>query len=135
MDSRTLLSLFLADFPNGTLDPCDIVLHIKSLSLLSLSCHFEHLTALVFASLFLQDKEGDTPLFFAVQNGHTEAATWLLDHNAYVDARNSWGRTPLFDAGTRELQKLLLEHGAKRNAKDFARISPYDFISANRPYL
>ena len=38
------VTLFLADFPNGILDPCDIVLHIKSQSLLSLSCHFEHRT-------------------------------------------------------------------------------------------
>jgi ankyrin repeat protein len=81
---------------------------------------FAYFGAVCVAQLF-QDKEGDTPLSFAVQNGHTAATQLLLKHNAYVDARNSWGRTPLFDAGTRGLQKLLLEHGANRKAKNFGK--------------
>ena len=101
-------------------EPCAIVM--------LLSCHrhvhfcmFLHILACAAAQL-VQDKEGNTPLSFAVRNGHA-AAQFLLDHNAYVDARNTWGETPLFVARSWKLQDLLLEHGANRIAKNFANES------------
>eukprot|EP00435_Cladocopium_sp_Y103_P074233 s332_g47.t1 len=113
MDSQTLFSLSL-HFP---------IFHSESRAIVMLlSCHRHvHVAVGKLVLYALQDKEGDTPLSLAVQKGHTAAAQLLLDHDAYVDARNSWGRTPLFGAGTRELQKLLLEHGANRNARSLSR--------------
>jgi len=87
---------------------------------------FAYFGAVCVAQLF-QDKEGDTPLSFAVQNGHTAAAQLLLKHNAYVDARNLWGETPLFRARSLKLEDLLLEHGANRNAMDFANRTEMKF--------
>jgi ankyrin repeat protein len=87
---------------------------------------FAYFGAVWVAQLF-QDKEGDTPLSFAVQNGHTAAAQLLLDQSAYVDARNVWGETPLFRARSLKLEDLLLEHGANRNAMDFANRTEMKF--------
>ena len=81
-------------------------------TLMSTSCHrhvtlgiFAYFGAVCVAQLF-QDKEGDTPLSFAVQNGHTAATQLLLKHNAYVDARNLWA----------ELRSLMLEREACRSS-------------------
>ena len=100
---------------------------------MSPSCH-RHVTVGIFAyfgavwvAQLFQDKEGDTPLSFAVQNGHTAAAQLLLDQSAYVDARNVWGETPLFRARSLKLEDLLLEHGANRNAMDFANRTEMKF--------
>ena len=88
---------------------------------------FAYFGAICVAAQLFQDKLGDTPLFFAVQNGHTAAAELLLDHGAYVDARNTWGETPLFRATHWKQKEFLLEHGANRNAMDFANRTEMKF--------
>jgi ankyrin repeat protein len=45
----------------------------------------------------------------------------LLDHGAKVNARNSYGSTPLHDAalsGQRQIVEMLLERGAEIDARD-----------------
>jgi cytohesin len=57
----------------------------------------------------------DTPLHFAVRNGHADVIDLLLDHGADLDARDEDGCSPLLravKAGRFELAKRLLDRGA-----------------------
>jgi ankyrin repeat protein len=59
-----------------------------------------------------------TPLNLAVENGHKEAASLLIDAGADVNAGGEW-YSPLYSAilfGDGELVELLLENGARANA-------------------
>jgi cytochrome c len=63
----------------------------------------------------LDESRQATPLYFAVQNGHVEAAALLLTRGADVNLSSKWGGPPLFRAawkGHRELLALLLANGA-----------------------
>jgi ankyrin repeat protein len=69
-------------------------------------------------------KDGETPLFMAVNFGHKDVAELLLAHGADVNARIDDGETPLYavqDIGTAE---LLLAHGADVYAKDKSGDTP-----------
>ncbi len=80
------------------------------------------------APLHVLDSEfGSSPLAWAAVFGSTEAAEWLLENGADVDARNSDGGTPLHSAafmGHAETVKLLLERGADPNAKNTSGLLP-----------
>ncbi|MBS1794449.1 MAG: ankyrin repeat domain-containing protein [Acidobacteria bacterium] len=57
-----------------------------------------------------------TPLFIAVEHGHTEIAEMLLDFGAKINARDDKRQTPLMrldDDATPELAELLIKYGAK----------------------
>ena len=63
------------------------------------------------------DVDGFTPLHFAAQSGAVDVAEALLAAGATVDARNTYGNTPLFVAvfdskGRGELITLLRSRGA-----------------------
>ena len=64
----------------------------------------------------LADNKGKTPLIANSQN--LDIAQMLIAHGANVNARASDGFTPLLNAGTVELTRFLLEHGADPFAKD-----------------
>ena len=89
--------------------------------------------AAVDASLF-------TPLHFACQQGHLEAARVLVAAGAPVDARDSYGNTPLwravfaFQGGDPELIRLLLDAGADPDCKNNTDRSPRDMaLTFDRP--
>lgn len=73
-----------------------------------------------------------TPLHMACQQGHIEATRLLLNAGAPVDARDSFGKTPLaravfsFQGGEPELIRLLLKAGADPDAKCDSGQSPRD---------
>ena len=63
---------------------------------------------------------GTTPLAWSALHGHTDAAKWLLDNGAEVNALNGDGSTALHSAafmGQAEIVRLMLERGADPNAR------------------
>ena len=68
--------------------------------------------------------KGWTPLFFAIvsgPNGHPEIVNLLLRNSANVNARDSFGRTPLHYAselGQDDSIEMLLSHDANPNISD-----------------
>jgi uncharacterized protein len=78
-----------------------------------------------------QDDRGFSALHFAAQNYRVKTAEALLRAGAAVDVRDGFGNTPLWRAvfnsqGRGEIIKLLLEHGADRQAKNKSGKSPID---------
>lgn len=74
-------------------------------------------------SVIQKDKEGNTPLHFAVRNKQTDNTRLFLTKSAPVNAANSEGQTPLFFAaqyGTPEAMEILISKGADALAKDKA---------------
>ncbi|XP_012279309.1 uncharacterized protein LOC105699126 isoform X2 [Orussus abietinus] len=74
----------------------------------------------------IPDNEGNTPLHFAAQAGHTECLSILLEKcpGIEVDARNALGFTPLMKAalqGRTKCAKLLLFAGANPTLRDHGR--------------
>lgn len=62
----------------------------------------------------LQDKKGNTPLWYAVINRHAVMAQLLLKHGAFIDAMNEGGKTPLWEAltgGDDDLKQLMKQLG------------------------
>jgi hypothetical protein len=73
------------------------------------------------ADINTRDKEGATPLMWAVDEGALGIAEVLLNTGAKVDVKDNDGRTPLMVAAFRgylELAKLLLAKGANIKARD-----------------
>lgn len=74
----------------------------------------------------VKDENEQTPLYFASREANTDAARFLLSCHAIVDARDRWGRTPLFAAIYEEplvldrisIVSLLTENGADINSRD-----------------
>ncbi len=67
------------------------------------------------------DNEGSTPLHFATESDHKDAAQLLLTCGADVNAKDKWGYTPLHVAareGREDLAELLLANHAEVDAKD-----------------
>ena len=67
----------------------------------------------------LSDARGTTPLLSAVTMRRTNMVEYLISHGAYVDATNTYGRTPLHQAsylGDEHLARMLISSGADINA-------------------
>lgn len=61
------------------------------------------------------NKAGWTPLHYAVLGGSAEMLTWLLEHDAYIDAESPNGTTPLMLAAREHkeaLVRMLILQGA-----------------------
>ncbi|WP_174516142.1 ankyrin repeat domain-containing protein [Wolbachia endosymbiont of Cardiocondyla obscurior] len=81
-----------------------------------------------------QDKDGMTPLHWAVADNNKELAKLLIKHRADVDARNRDKHTPLHYAavhGYVEIAKYLIDNGAKVNAQDQDEHIPLYFAVTN----
>lgn len=81
-----------------------------------------------------------TPLHLASQQGHLGVAKVLVNAGAPVNARDSYGNTPLwravfaFQGGDPELIRLLLEAGADPDIKNNTDRSPRDMaLTFDRP--
>ena len=67
------------------------------------------------------DREGSTPLLFALELGHADIAKFLIEKGANVTATDKWQDTPLHLSawfGFKDVTQLLIEKGANVNAKD-----------------
>ncbi|MCX3064712.1 ankyrin repeat domain-containing protein [Wolbachia endosymbiont of Drosophila pseudotakahashii] len=81
-----------------------------------------------------QDKDGVTPLHWAVADNNKELAKLLIKHGADVDARNRDKHTPLHYAavhGYVEIAKYLIDNGANVNAQDQDEHIPLYFAVTN----
>lgn len=68
-----------------------------------------------------KDRDGRTPLSWAVEEGYVEVVQMLLEKGAEVDSKDSKGRTSLSWAaayGRGEVMQLLFEKGAEVDSKD-----------------
>ena len=63
---------------------------------------------------------GETALHIAAQKDLLEAAKWLINEGADLDAMDGWGQTPLHVAvweDSVDVARLLIDSGAKVDAK------------------
>lgn len=85
------------------------------------------------------DRHGDTPLHHAVRFLHQPLTELLLQHQAYINMRNSAGETVLHVIardtrgyrGRAELAELLLDEGASHSIRDKADQTALDIAFAN----
>jgi len=76
-----------------------------------------------------QDENGWTALHFAAQNNSVPIGKLLIEAGADIEAKDSYGNTPLFRAtfashGDCRFIKLLLINGADPNASNHHNVSP-----------
>ena len=79
------------------------------------------------ADINAKDKNGETPLFLPVAEGHTAVAKLLIDKGADVNAKKEGGWTPLHLAvlkGHTDTAKLLIAKGADVNARTNDGMTP-----------
>ncbi|XP_063591006.1 cortactin-binding protein 2-like [Penaeus indicus] len=87
----------------------------------------ETLTSMPGIDINKPDTDGNTPLHFAAQAGHTEVVSHLVNkcnRSVDLDARNALGFTPLMKAalqGRTKIAKILLFAGASPHLRDFGR--------------
>ncbi|MBY0353643.1 ankyrin repeat domain-containing protein [Candidatus Babeliales bacterium] len=82
------------------------------------------------AILEAEDKDGLTPLFFAVEHGNVKLVEFFLERGACVNVLSACGQTPLMRAvfyGDVYLVRLLLEHGASVNIVSKAGFTVFDY--------
>ncbi|XP_068202564.1 platelet binding protein GspB-like isoform X2 [Palaemon carinicauda] len=87
----------------------------------------ESLTSMPGLDINKPDTDGNTPLHYASQAGHTEIVSHLVNkcnRTVDLDARNALGFTPLMKAaiqGRTKIAKILLFAGASPHLRDFGR--------------
>ncbi|KAL0304433.1 UNVERIFIED_CONTAM: Acyl-CoA-binding domain-containing protein 1 [Sesamum radiatum] len=88
--------------------------------------------------LDLKDSEGRTPLHWAVDRGHMNITTLLLNKNADVNAKDDEGQTALHYAAVCErtaIAEVLVKHGADIEVKDNEGNAPRDLCESGWPGL
>jgi ankyrin repeat protein len=89
------------------------------------------------ADVTLADYQMHTPLHYAAANGNNEVTEILIKGGAPLEAKNTYGRTPLLlcarERGTPEIARMLIEAGADVNVKDKYESTPLE-LAAWRGY-
>ncbi|MBF0315665.1 MAG: ankyrin repeat domain-containing protein [Oligoflexia bacterium] len=81
----------------------------------------------------VKDKDGDTPLMYAVRAGHLAMVKRLVEKGAAINAENKRGLTALMEAISTEnndIVKYLLKKGARYNEKDSSGRSVLDVVES-----
>lgn len=85
------------------------------------------------------DRNGYTPLHFAVQKNNYSVVKALVQKNAAIDPIDKFGNTPLYKCVTERVNvnitKLLLKHGANIAMKNNFGYSPIVVIQKTLPEL
>jgi ankyrin repeat protein len=71
-----------------------------------------------------QGSEGGDPLFNAVSSGSTDTVKLVLDRGCNINARDRYGKTPLFYASCKEIACLLIASGASPDVRDSEGLTP-----------
>ena len=86
-----------------------------------------------------KDKNGYTPLHFAVQSNAYDVVKVLLDKGANVDIQDKFGNTPLFKSVTEntdlKITQALIHYGADIHIMNVFGYNPQHFIKKNYPEL
>lgn len=84
-----------------------------------------------------KDKNGYTPLHFAVQNNAYLVVKTLLLKGVNIDIPDKFGNTPLFKSVTENVDRIIIEtlilNGANVNLKNNFGYSPLTFIKKRFP--
>ncbi|KAI3750982.1 hypothetical protein L2E82_21951 [Cichorium intybus] len=86
----------------------------------------------------IKDSEGRTPLHWAVDRGHIEAAELLLSRNADVNLKDNEGQTALHYAAVCEresIAELLVKRNAAKDVKDDDGNYPSDLCESKWPWI
>lgn len=85
------------------------------------------------------DRNGYTPLHFAVQENNYCVVEALLQKNVAIDPVDKFGNTPLYKCVTEKVNinitKVLLEHGANISLENSFGYSPMTVIQKSLPEL
>lgn len=112
---------------------------MKKTSLLSKACSEgdkNQIQVFILKGLDLNktDCNGNTPLFDAIRNEHSEIVEFLIQKGALVNTRNIYGTTPLSLAsslGNMHIVQCLLKNGALIDSKDPNDRNPLTFACMN----
>ena len=90
--------------------------------------------------LILKEKNDNTPLHCACEQGQLSIVQYLISKGANIEAKNTSGMTPLHDASSWskiDVIKFLISKGANKNAKDNNGKKPYDlaYFDEAKQYL
>lgn len=112
------LKLILQAIPSSQLDSSDATSHRSALLWATLNNHSDCVHALLNASALIdiQDKEGKTPLHYAVQNGEREIIKLLVEAGASTEIEDSLHHSPLdsADASTVDfIERCQSQHRSK----------------------
>lgn len=80
------------------------------------------------ADINARDKDGATPLDWLVSISDIDDILYAINNGADVNAKDNYGLTPLFQAGTIEKARLLIERGADVKAKDIDGRTPLFYL-------
>nr|GEX98704.1 acyl-CoA-binding domain-containing protein 1-like [Tanacetum cinerariifolium] len=92
----------------------------------------------ILPSYFFKSFRGRTPLHWAVNRGHIEAAELLLSRNADVNLKDDEGQTPLHYAAVcdrESIAELLVKKNDATNIKDDDGNYPYDLCDSKWPWI
>lgn len=85
----------------------------------------------------VSNNSNNSLLHYAVNEGHTDLALWLIDSNAPVDIEETeLNRTPLHKAcllGRVKIAKALIDAGAKINHPDIRGLTPLHLACSSHP--
>ncbi|HNW81916.1 MAG TPA: ankyrin repeat domain-containing protein [bacterium] len=85
------------------------------------------------ADINAKDKEGDTPLQYAIRFGRIDAFRLLLEKGADINSKNNSDTTPLsmaLQAKQKEMAEILLQKGASVNIANAAGVTPLMLASS-----
>lgn len=112
------------------------------LSVLILEDRFDlslHLIQSTDTNINQKDKNGYTPLHFAVQSNACDVVKALLLNGANVNIQDKFGNTPLFKSVTEntdlKITQALIHNGADIHIKNVFGYSPLHFIQKYMPEL
>ena len=90
--------------------------------------NFEEMKRLIDQQINSKDKNQETLLHKASEQGDLMAVQYLIQVGAQLEAKNSYGRTPLHSAKTYEIAACLIQKGAQVNSIDEVNRTPLHLV-------